>query len=51
MFLEFVMSLLGDVPDQYLFVPVIAASILLVVFSAILVNFFIGIFYMFFYKT
>lgn len=51
MFLEFVMSMLGDVPDQYMFIPIIVAGMLLVVMSAILINFFIGIFHMFFYKN
>lgn len=51
MFLDFVESMLGEVPVQYMFVPVIVAGMLLMVMSAILINFFVGIFHVFFYKN
>lgn len=51
MFLEWVNSMLGTVPDQYAFIPIIVAGMLLMAFTAIVLNFFMGIFHVFFFRN
>lgn len=51
MFLDFVNSMIGTVPVQLGFIPVFTACFLLIVFSAVALNFFMGFFLQLFYRS